>query len=1157
MSDFIHLHNHSHYSLLDGAATIEGLVESAVQHKMPAVALTDHGVMFGAIEFFKIAKKAGIKPVIGCEVYIVTNGSRFDKEVNPKLLAAGQGRGIYQHLVLLAQNEQGYKNLSKLVTLGHTEGFYYKPRIDMELLAQYHEGLIALSACPAGVVAHHLVAGNYEPAKQVAIAFKELFGDRFYLEIQDHGIDKEKPILAGMPKLAKELDIKLIATNDVHYINQDHAIAHNVMLMIPDASVNSASDYHTLRYQTDQIYFKTPKQMCELFKGYPGAIESTLEVAERIEHYKIGPEKPFMPKFPIPADSGVETREEYLELLANEGIKTRYKDLSKEVTDRLDYELKMINKMGYAGYFLITQDFINSSKKMGVRVGPGRGSAAGSIVSYALGITDVDPLKYDLLFERFLNPDRVSMPDIDVDFADDGREKVIEYVRDKYGADSVSQIITFGTLSTRAVLKDVGRVLGVPLAITESITKLIPVNLGKVMPIAEALEEIAELRWVKESNDEKIQELIKISKILEGMNRNSSTHAAGVVIAPGPISDYVPLYKTPQTDLMTQYNMSDLETAGLLKMDFLGLRTLTIMDNALALIKKIHNVDIDLNNLPENDAATFELFGKAHTVGIFQFESSGMQDWLRKLKPNSISDLVAMNALYRPGPMEMIGDFIERKHGKQKVTYLHPKLEPILKETYGVIVYQEQVIKIASEVAGLTLAQADLLRRAMGKKDEALMAKMRQQFIDGSVQQGLKSDLGGQIFDLILKFASYGFNKSHSVAYSIVAYQTGYLKAHFPAEFLAACMTAEIGNTDTVVQLIDEAKKLGITVLPPDVNESDVHFLVVNGGIRFGMNAIKNVGANAVRSLIASRELYGKFHNLFDFCKRVDLRIVNKKTMESLIQAGACDSFGSHRAQQFATIERATQYGQESQGKQSRGQDSLFDGGSKASKQEHIPAMVEAQPWSETEKLAREKAMLGFYLSGHPLLKYAKEMKAFSTASMGNTQGVKPGSVVRICGILSDIKKKTDKKGNMMAFAKIEDFTGKGECIFFASIYKDCQDHVKDDAIVMLIGKADEAGDTLKIIVNEVHPIEFVRARFTRKVLFSVELDDFTDAKVKQLKTLTGRHKGKCQCYFQLVNQASGQSVQLLSKRTGIEPSDEFFNAVEQILNPDNIMILN
>ncbi|MBI5214476.1 MAG: DNA polymerase III subunit alpha [Ignavibacteriae bacterium] len=1157
MSEFIHLHNHSHFSLLDGAATIDGLIEAAVENKMPSVALTDHGVMFGAIEFYKTAKKAGIKPIIGCEVYIVTQGSRFDKEVNPKLLQEGKGRGIYQHLVLLAKNFQGYKNLSKLCTLGHTEGFYYKPRIDMELLRQYSEGLVALSACPAGVVSFHLVEGRYEAARSMAITFKELFGDDFYLEIQDHSLAKEKPILEGMPRLAKELNIKLIATNDVHYLEQSHAIAHNVLLMIPDASANAPAKYHDLRYGTDQIYFKTPKQMCELFKDYPQAIESTLEVAEKIENYKLEPGKPFMPNFPIPPDAGVASLEEYLDHLAQDGIQKRYKSITGEIEERLNFELKMIKKMGYAGYFLITQDFINKAKNMGVRVGPGRGSAAGSIVSYALGITDVDPLKYDLLFERFLNPDRVSMPDIDVDFADDGRDRVIEYVREKYGADSVSQIITFGTLSSRAVLKDVGRVIGVPLSMTESITKQIPVIQGKVTPIAEAIDTLPDLKWIKETDDEKIHELVEISKVLEGMNRNSSTHAAGVVIAPGPISDYVPLYKTPSTDLMTQYSMLDLEAAGLLKMDFLGLRTLTIIENALKLIKQNHQVEVDLNNLPENDPKVFELFGKAHTIGIFQFESSGMQDWLRKLKPNSISDLVAMNALYRPGPMEMIGDFIERKHGRQHVAYLHPKLEPILKETYGVIVYQEQVIKIASEVAGFTLAKADILRRAMGKKDEGMMAKMKQEFIDGAIKQGVKNTVAGEIFELIRKFASYGFNKSHSVAYSIVAYQTAYLKAHYPAEFLCACMSAEIGDSDTVVQLIEESKKLGIEVLPPDVNESDVQFLVVQNKIRFGLNAIKNVGENAVRSIIHSRATHGKFNNLFDFSRRVDLRIVNKKTFESLIQAGACDSFGGHRAQLFQAIERVTQFGQQSHGHKSKGQDSLFEGGSKSKTVESFPVLPETQPWSENEKLTREKSVLGFYVSGHPLSKYNREIKAFATAKMGEPAGVKPGSPIRVCGILSDVKKKVDKKGNMMAFAKIEDFTGKGECIFFSSVYKDCQEHVKEDAIVMVVGKADDGGDVLKIIANELIPIDFVRSRFTRRLLIQLKMEKLNEQKVKQLKSVFSSHRGKCSCYFQVTDDNSAKPINLVSKKVAIDPNNEFFHSVETLIGAENVMILN
>ena len=887
MPEFIHLHNHSHYSLLDGASTIDGLVQSAVENKMSAVALTDHGVMFGAIEFYKAAKKAGIKPIIGCEVYIVTKGTRFDKEVNAQSMKEGKGRGIYHHLVLLAKNLTGYRNLTKLVSIGHTEGFYYKPRIDLDVLHMHREGLVALSACPSGVVSYHLVNDNYAEARTVARTFKDLFGEDFYLEIQNHSLEKEIPILQNMPRLAKELDIRLVATNDVHYIKHEHSIAHNVMLLIPDSSASVTTDYRQLRYQTDQIYFKSAAQMCELFKDVPEAITSTLEIEEKIETFKLQPDKPYMPAFPIPKGAGVRTLEDYLDRLARKGLAKRFPQPTKEQESRLDHELGVIKRMGYAGYFLITQDFINEAKKMGVVVGPGRGSAAGSLVSYALGITNVDPLKYDLLFERFLNPDRVSMPDIDIDFSDNKRDLVIEYVKNKYGADSVSQIITFGTLSSRAVLKDVGRVLGVPLNVTESITKQIPVIQGKVTPLAEVIETNPELRWVKESKDEKIRELVDISLVLEGMNRNASTHAAGVVIAPGPLTDYVPVYKTPQTDAMTQYNMIDLEDAGLLKMDFLGLRTLTIVENALKLIKQNHNVEIDLDKIPENDPKTFELFSKGHTSGIFQFESSGMQDWLRKLKPTAITDIVAMNALYRPGPMEMIGDFIKRKQGSQRTAHLHPKMEQILKETYGIIVYQEQVMKIASEIAGFSLAKADLMRRAMGKKDKELMAKQKAEFIDGAIEKGTSKKVAGEIFDMIEKFASYGFNKSHSVAYSILAYQTAYLKAHYPAEYMAAAISAEIGDTAYVVQLIDDCRKMNLQVLPPDVNESDVQFVVRPRGIRFGLSAIKNVGVSAVENIIKTRTEEGRFQHFFDFCKRVDLRLVNKKTLEALIQAGS------------------------------------------------------------------------------------------------------------------------------------------------------------------------------------------------------------------------------------------------------------------------------
>jgi DNA polymerase-3 subunit alpha len=1042
-----------------------------------------------------------------------------------------------------------------LVSLGHTEGFYYKPRIDMELLRKYSDGLVALSACPSGVVSYHLVNENWDEARSTAGIFKEIFGEDFYLEIQDHSLEKEKFILEGMPKLSKDLGIKLIATNDVHYIKSDHSIAHNVMLMIPDASAQNVSDYKQLRYQTDQIYFKTADEMCTLFRHYPQAITSTLEVAEKIEQYDIKPKQSYMPDFPMP--KGVSSPEEYLDKLSQQGLERRYENVTPAIAERLNHELAVIKRMGYAGYFLITQDFIAAARSKGIMVGPGRGSAAGSLVSYALGITNVDPLKYDLLFERFLNPDRVSMPDIDIDFSDAKRDEIIEYVKQKYGADSVSQIITFGTLSTRAVLKDVGRVLGVPLQITESITKQIPVFQGKVTPLAEAIDTLPDLKWVKESKDEKIRELVDISLVLEGMNRNSSTHAAGVVIAPGPLVDYVPLYKTPQTDLMTQYNMLDLEDAGLLKMDFLGLRTLTIIENSLVLIKNNHGVDIDLDKIPENDAKTFELFGKGHTVGVFQFESSGMQDWLRKLKPSSISDLVAMNALYRPGPMEMIGDFIRRKQGLQKIDYLHAQLEPILKETYGIIVYQEQVMKIASEVAGFSLAKADIMRRAMGKKDKDLMAKQKTEFINGAVGKGFAKKHAGDIFDMIEKFASYGFNKSHSVAYSVLAYQTAYLKAHYPSEYMAAAISAEIGDTDYVVQLIDECRKMDLQVLPPDVNESGVQFIVTPNGIRFGLSAIKNVGVSAVENIITCRDNQGRFGNLFEFCKRVDLRLVNKKTLEGLIQSGAFDSMAKNRAQLFDCVEKAIQFGQSVKSHSSKGQSSLFETSSSPQKQEHYPALPSTTEWSEGEKLAREKAVLGFYVSGHPLLRFERDIKAFSTAQLGNPAGVKSGSLVRVCGIVSGLKKKIDKKGNMMAFLTLEDFTGKGECIIFSDPFRQFQQLLAPESMVMVIGKAEQNGDSLKIIVNKVHAMEKVRQMFAKRVIINIRLNEVRDSVISDLQKIVEKHKGKCSCYFHVEDAKVQKSLRLQSTKYGVEVSDQFIEEAENILGRNSLMFSN
>ncbi len=1148
MSQFVHLHNHSHYSLLDGACRIDDLIGAAVENKMPAVALTDHGVMFGAIEFYKKAEKAGIKPIIGMEAYIVTKGSRFEKSTQPT--ESGGKRSAYHHMVLLAKDEQGYKNLIKLCTIGHIDGFYYKPRIDTEVLRQYREGLVATSACAGGVVSAHLIAGRDAEAYEAAQIYKDIFGEDFYIEIQNHGLEAEAVVRAKAPKLAKDLGLKLICTNDIHYLKHEHAIAHNIMLLIPDSSSTNTPDYTQLRYKTDQVYFKSTKEMLGLFKDFPEAIASTLEVAEKC-NLKLNLKKNFMPDFPIPKEAGVSTLDEYFDKLSRQGFQKRYPKPSPDLQARLEHELNVIKKMGYAGYFLIVADFISAARAMGVAVGPGRGSAAGSVVSYALGITNVDPIKYDLLFERFLNPDRVSMPDIDIDFSDTKRDKVIQYVREKYGQDSVSQIITFGTLSSRAVLKDVGRVLGIPLSTIDSITKAIPVEQGKVRPLADALETLPDLKWVKESNDPKIKTLIDASLVLEGMNRGAGMHAAGVVIAPGNISDFVPLYKTPNTEMMTQYNMKDLETAGLLKMDFLGLRTLSVLENALLLIKQKHGVEVDLDALPEDDAKTFELFARGDTVGVFQFESSGMRDWLTKLKPTSISDLVAMNALYRPGPMEMIGDFIARKHGLQKINYDHPKLEGVLKETYGVIVYQEQVMKIASEIAGFTLAKADLMRRAMGKKDKNLMAELKEEFVKGAVEKETAKKTAGEIFDLIEKFASYGFNKSHSVAYSVVAYQTAYLKAHYQAEFMAATLSSEIGNTDRIVKLIDDCRKLNIKVLPPDVNESGNDFNVVNGDIRFGLCAIRNVGESAIDSVIKTRLEEGSFKNVFDFCKRVDLRLVNKKCLESLVQSGAFDGFGIHRAQLFENIERAITFGSTYQTQSMSGQSALFDDFSKQSQTVSYPQLNEAKAWTESEKLTREKAMLGFYVSGHPLLKFEHEINEFANVHFGDVNGFKNGSTVKACGIVSAVKKKIDKRGNTMAFIDIEDFSGKAECIVFSDAFTKYQQFLQPDAMVMVSGKGEVNGELLKILVNEVDPMEKVREKFTKSIILSINLNDVQEHAIAELRVLMEKSKGNCSCYFNVVQAGANKIYH--TRKFSIEPSDAFVGEATRILGPHSV----
>ncbi len=1146
---FVHLHNHTHYSLQDAACTVDSLINAALKNNMPAVALTDHGVMFGASEFYKKAKKSGIKPIIGMEAYIVVDGSRFEKGSED----AGRKKSRhYNHLLLLAKNDIGYKNLSKLSSIGFTEGFYYKPRIDMEVLEKYKEGLVCTSACASGVVSVHLVNGDYEKAKEVSLRFKEMFGDDFYLEIQDHGLEYDKFILEGVPKLSKELGIKMVATNDIHYIESDHAIAHNILLQLSDKT--GEFDYKKLRYQTDQIYFKSSEEMISLFKDYEGAIENTLEIASKIEDsIKFG--GLHFPTFPIPENSPAQNLDDYFEFLSREGLKKRYKDkeIPQEAADRFNMEIQVIRDMGYSGYFLIVQDFINAAKDQKIPVGPGRGSAAGSLVAYALGITNVNPLDFDLLFERFLNPARRSMPDIDIDFADDQRGEVIEYVKQKYGEDSVCQIVTFNTLSSKAVLKDVARVLKIPIPVVNEITKHIPSLFGKVYSIEKALNEVPELQQVKESTDPVIQELIKYSKVLEGMNRNSSKHAAGVVIAPGPVSDYVAIARAGnEGDIVSQFNMKELEaSAGLLKMDFLGLRTLSIIRDTLNLVKQTRNIDLDIDDIPLDDPKTYELFAKGQTTAIFQFESGAMREYLKNLQPASLKDLAAMNALYRPGPMDQIPDFIDRKFERKKVEYLHEVLEPILKETYGIIVYQEQVIQIANKVAGMSLADADLLRRAMGKKDAKAMAEQRDIFVKGAVERNIPQKIAEQIFTDIEKFASYGFNKSHAVAYSLVAYQTAYLKANFLPEFLAANLSNEFGNPDKVSVLLDDCRKMKVKVLPPSVNNPSTKFNVENGQIIFGMCAIKNVGINAVEALKESRKKLGrKFNTIFDLCSNTDNRIVNKRVLEGLVTAGALDELTGFRSQNFSVIETALDFASKAKTAKEKQVGSLFGEDSEEFKI-HEPELPNIQPWDDKEKLAREREVLGFYLSDHPLRKFESEFASFATVQLGEPDTFTQEDNVRACGVITEVKTKIDKSGRKMAFIKLDDFTGSCECLMFSKIYEEFGKCIEKENTVLVKGRPESSGDSIKLHIEEAFPLSEAKQMLANNIIVYLDSEKHDKDTLLSLKNIFNENKGSVQVYLCINNSGKGIEKYMLPD-IKIDLNDEIISKMTELLKENS-----
>jgi DNA polymerase-3 subunit alpha len=1099
MPEFVHLHNHTHYSLLDAAATPSDLVQAAVENGHHAVALTDHGVMFGTVEFYKLAKAKNIKPIIGMEAYIA-NGSRHDKNADKKS-PEGKKRN-YFHILLMAKDRIGYQNLMKLTSLAHTEGFYYRPRIDKELLERYHEGIICSTACMGSMVNAHIVDGNYEKALSEAQYYKDLFGEDFYIEIQNHNLENDPIILEKAPKIAKELGIKLICTNDIHYLRKEHAYAHNVLLNIRDASGTDKIDILKLRYGTPEYYYKSTKQMYDLFKDYPDALINTVEIADKCNLSL--DTTTIMPDFPIPKESKSETLEEYLKELTYKGLEEKFSEISDEIKERVDYELGVINSMGFPGYFLIVWDFIDAARRLGCSVGPGRGSAVGSIVAYCLGITNVNPLPYDLLFERFLNPERFTMPDIDIDFSDEKRDLVIQYVKQKYGEEAVAQIVTFGKLSSKAVLTDVGRVLGIELNIIKDITKKIPTIQGKVLDLVKAIE-LPDLKWLKETTDKRIKDLLNYSLLLEGKFRHTGIHAAGVVITPGDITNYVPVYQSPAKgkdsvpEIATQFSMGDLETIGLLKMDFLGLRTLSIIDNALEMIETNHKIKIDLDKIDFEDKKTYDLISNGETKGIFQFESDGMTEYLKQLKPHNLEELTAMNALYRPGPMANIPDFIDRKYGRKQVEYLHPIMEKTLQKTYGIIVYQEQVMQLVQVIADFSLGQADILRRAMGKKKQSEMDKMKPAFIEGAANKGISAKLAIEIFDLIYKFADYGFNKSHSLAYSYLAYQTAWLKAYYPAEFLAANMTANLSSQSDIVKLIDEGKRYEINVLPPDINRSVAKFSSNENTIFFGLAGIKNVGIAAVDNIVEART-DKPFKSFFDFISRVDSKFLNRRTIESLVLAGAFDTIEKgKRKPLFQSIDVAIDFAKKMQGGAGSAMDSLFG----LDVQDSVisePGIPDIEDYTEKERLEKEKEVLNFYVSGHPLNEFQPYVKSFTNVNLSNGEENIPKDI-KICGMITEIRTRRDKKDNEIGFCMIEDFNGKAELIFWSDAYDKFKHLLTADAILYVTGKLNEKGEQIKVVVNEVQTLENALKAMGNGVQVWLKLDDKDLNNLKNIKT--------------------------------------------------------
>jgi DNA polymerase-3 subunit alpha len=1159
MSQFVHLHLHTDYSMLDGACDVEKLVHRVQELGMPAVAMTDHGNIFGAVHFVNAAHKAGVKPIVGCELYVCKKDDHNIERTPPD-------GDTYNHLLVLAENEEGYRNLAKITSEASLRGFYYKPRVSKKFLAEHSKGLIGLSGCLKGEVAERLMEENYDAARNAAATYSDIFGkNNFFLEIQDQGLEQEHRIHSNLFRLEKDLGLPLVATNDSHYLCEDDAHAQDVMLCIQTGK--SIQDTNRMKFQGTDFFVKSHDEMHRVFKDSPDVLTRTLGIAERCNMKLEKISNPF-PHFDVPDGF---TLDSYFEHVSREGFARRLETLRPldaqgrlkhnlaEYEQRLARELAIIQQMKFSGYFLIVWDFIRYARERDIPVGPGRGSAAGSLVSYALGITDLDPLQHELIFERFLNPERISLPDIDIDFCMNRRGEVINYVTAKYGRENVAQIITFGTMAAKAAIKDVGRAMDVPYADVDRIAKMVPTTLN--IKLEDAIKESPALQQAYDS-DPQIRELLNTAKKLEGMVRNAGVHAAGVVISPRPLNELVPLFKTKNDEIVTAFDMVAIEKLGLLKMDFLGLTTLTILDDAVKLIAQTRGEHIALEGLLLDDQETYQkVFHKGLTSGVFQFESRGMRDVLRRYQPNSIEDLTALNALYRPGPIQggMIDDFIDRKHGRKKIEYELPELQEILQETLGVIVYQEQVMQIANRLAGYSLGEADLLRRAMGKKNHEEMAQQRERFIQGATQRGYPAKKIEKIFDLMAQFAGYGFNKSHSAAYALLAYQTAYLKTRYPVEFMAALLTSVTGSTDDVVKYINECREMGIAVEAPDINVSDANFTPHGSAIRFGLAAVKNVGHNAIESIVAGRKELGRYTSIYEFCEKVDLRLLNKRVLESLIKSGAMDGLG-RRAQIMAVLDRAIEGAQKTQRDAESGQHGLFGVFQEEVSSTHNK-LPDTPDWDEHTRLANEKEILGFFISGHPLEKYRdklEDLRALSTEEISAlTKSTGKDENIITAGLITNLKVLKSKRGDFYAQGALEDMAGAVEMLVFPEAYRKLQEKVKLEVPVLIRGGVRiEEGANPKLTVNDISPLEDAKVPLPNSLRIRVPLETANESTVDALHTLCARQKGAAKVLFDVERQGDFMVV-MEAEGYNVMPDRNFIARVEELCGRGAVRVID